>query len=69
MTRDFTIGLTYKTSMSTLHQAQFLVTINHLVDLPTWDIPEVAFAGRSNAGKSTAINVLCQQNKIGRAHV
>ena len=53
--------------MSTLHQAQFLVTINHLVDLPTWEIPEVAFAGRSNAGKSTAINVLCQQNRLAFA--
>ena len=53
--------------MSTLHQAQFLVTVNHLADLPIWDIPEVAFAGRSNAGKSTAINVLCQQNRLAFA--
>jgi GTP-binding protein len=27
---------------------------------------EVAFAGRSNAGKSTAINVLCDQNGLAR---
>ena len=50
--------------MSTLHQAQFLVTINHLVDLPTWDIPEVAFAGRSNAGKSSALNTLANHNRL-----
>jgi GTP-binding protein len=53
--------------MSTLHQAQFLVTVNHLADLPQVEIPEVAFAGRSNAGKSTAINVLCQQNRLAFA--
>jgi len=50
--------------MSTLHQAQFLVTINHLVDLPTWEIPEVAFAGRSNAGKSSALNTLANHNRL-----
>ena len=27
---------------------------------------EVAFAGRSNAGKSTALNALCQQNALAR---
>ena len=53
--------------MSTLHQAQFLVTVNHLADLPADPLPEVAFAGRSNAGKSTAINVLCQQNRLAFA--
>lgn len=56
-----------KTPMSTLHQAQFLVTVNHLADLPADPLPEVAFAGRSNAGKSTAINVLCQQNRLAFA--
>ena len=28
---------------------------------------EVAFAGRSNAGKSSAINAICDQNKLARA--
>jgi GTP-binding protein len=27
-------------------------------------VPEVAFAGRSNAGKSTAINILCNQKRL-----
>jgi len=53
--------------MSKLHQAKFLVTVNHLPDLPAQPHPEVAFAGRSNAGKSTAINVLCQQRRLAFA--
>lgn len=50
--------------MSLLHQARFFTTVNHLRDLPTTAVPEVAFAGRSNAGKSTAINVLCNQKRL-----
>ncbi len=50
-----------------LHQARFLVTVNHLRDLPPSPLPEVAFAGRSNAGKSSAINVLCNQRRLAFA--
>ncbi|MFZ6750786.1 ribosome biogenesis GTP-binding protein YihA/YsxC [Undibacterium sp. Ren11W] len=50
--------------MSILWQARFFTTVNHLRDLPTLQVPEVAFAGRSNAGKSTAINILCNQKKL-----
>lgn len=50
--------------MSILWQARFFTTVNHLRDLPKLDVPEVAFAGRSNAGKSTAINILCNQKKL-----
>jgi GTP-binding protein len=45
--------------MSKLWQARFFTTVNHLSDLPDTQMPEIAFAGRSNAGKSTAINILC----------
>ncbi|PLZ01333.1 YihA family ribosome biogenesis GTP-binding protein [Burkholderia sp. WAC0059] len=50
-----------------LHQARFFTTVNHLRDLPGTAQPEVAFAGRSNAGKSTAINVLCNQKRLAFA--
>lgn len=53
--------------MSVLHQARFFTTVNHLRDLPTTARPEVAFAGRSNAGKSTAINTLCNQKRLAFA--
>lgn len=53
--------------MSLLHQARFFTTVNHLRDLPATAVPEVAFAGRSNAGKSTAINTLAQQKRLAFA--
>jgi len=53
--------------MSQLWQARFFTTVNHLRDLPNLQVPEIAFAGRSNAGKSTAINVLCNQKKLAFA--
>lgn len=53
--------------MSLLWQARFFTTVNHLRDLPRTQVPEIAFAGRSNAGKSTAINVLCNQKKLAFA--
>lgn len=53
--------------MSLLWQARFFTTVNHLRDLPSTQVPEIAFAGRSNAGKSTAINILCNQKKLAFA--
>ncbi|MGN6390138.1 MAG: ribosome biogenesis GTP-binding protein YihA/YsxC [Burkholderiaceae bacterium] len=53
--------------MSLLWQARFFTTVNHLRDLPRTAVPEVAFAGRSNAGKSTAINLLCNQKRLAFA--
>jgi GTP-binding protein len=50
-----------------LHQARFYITVNHLRDMPPTAQPEIAFAGRSNAGKSTAINVLCNQKQLAFA--
>ncbi|KAG0163161.1 hypothetical protein DFQ30_000652, partial [Apophysomyces sp. BC1015] len=50
--------------MPLLHQSRFFTTVNHLRDLPATIQPEVAVAGRSNAGKSTAINVLCNQKRL-----
>ena len=53
--------------MSLLWQARFFTTVNRLGDLPLLNVPEIAFAGRSNAGKSTAINLLCNQKKLAFA--
>ena len=53
--------------MSKLFQARFFTTVNNLDCLPQGPLREVAFAGRSNAGKSSAINVLCNQKRLAFA--
>ncbi|MDK6078639.1 ribosome biogenesis GTP-binding protein YihA/YsxC [Massilia varians] len=53
--------------MSKLWQARFFTTVNQLRDLPGTHVPEIAFAGRSNAGKSTAINILTNQKGLAFA--
>jgi GTP-binding protein len=49
------------------HTARFLTTASQLRELPATELPEIAFVGRSNAGKSTAINVLAQQRRLAFA--
>jgi GTP-binding protein len=48
------------------HQAKFINSSPHLKDCPADQGREVAFAGRSNAGKSSAINTLTNQNSLAR---
>ncbi len=50
-----------------LHTARFLTTAPQLQFLPALDVPEIAFVGRSNAGKSTCINTLTQQKQLAFA--
>ena len=50
-----------------LHTARFLTTAPRLEHLPALEVPEIAFVGRSNAGKSTRINVLTQQKRLAFA--
>ena len=48
-------------------RARFLTTASQLDQLPQGDLPEFAFVGRSNAGKSTAINALAQRRQLAFA--
>jgi GTP-binding protein len=50
-----------------LHTARFLTTAPRLEHLPALTVPEIAFVGRSNAGKSTCINMLTQQKRLAFA--
>ena len=50
-----------------LHTAKFLTTAPQLHFLPALEVPEIAFVGRSNAGKSTCINTLTQQKQLAFA--
>jgi GTP-binding protein len=56
-----------KMAMGWLHTAKFLTTAPELKHLPRLDVPEIAFVGRSNAGKSTCINTLTQQHRLAYA--
>ena len=47
--------------------ARFLTTASQLDQLPPPGLPEIAFVGRSNAGKSTAINTLAQRRQLAFA--
>jgi GTP-binding protein len=44
--------------------ASFHITVANVRDLPDDSLAEVAFAGRSNAGKSSAINTLCNHKRL-----
>jgi GTP-binding protein len=47
-------------------KAHFITSAPSLKQCPDDTGAEVAFAGRSNAGKSSALNTLAQQNKLAR---
>ena len=50
--------------MPLFQNAVFLTTVANLRDLPPDAVREVAFAGRSNAGKSSAINTLAGRVRL-----
>ncbi|MBC7992452.1 MAG: YihA family ribosome biogenesis GTP-binding protein [Rhizobacter sp.] len=56
-----------KTALAWTHTARFLTTASQLDQVPQTELPEIAFVGRSNAGKSTAINTLTQQKRLAFA--
>jgi len=56
-----------KRALGWTHTARFRTTASQLDQLPQTELPEVAFVGRSNAGKSTAINTLTQQKRLAFA--
>ena len=50
--------------MPLFQNATFYISAHHLRDLPAPIGVEVAFAGRSNAGKSSALNTLANHNRL-----
>ncbi|MGH1471991.1 MAG: ribosome biogenesis GTP-binding protein YihA/YsxC [Cellvibrionaceae bacterium] len=63
---DFThLGDSLTLSLNFRH-AEFTQSAPSLAECPPDEGAEVAFAGRSNAGKSSAINTLTQNNKLAR---
>lgn len=56
-----------RVALGWLHTAHFVTSAPRLEHLPDLGLPEIAFVGRSNAGKSTAINTLTQQKRLAFA--
>src|SRR5258706_3338415 len=80
--RDFTVARDGVASRSAkpradlpLAQAAYVMSVHDPRELPGPAAPEIAFAGRSNAGKSSAINTLAGRRRLafvsktpGRTH-
>src|SRR5450830_591688 len=60
-------SITPAEALGWMHTAKFLTTAPQLHFLPPLSVPEIAFVGRSNAGKSTCINTLTQQKQLAFA--
>lgn len=49
-----------------IRSAKFVTSAKHLDGCPDWAVPEVAFIGRSNVGKSSLINLLTNQRALAK---
>ena len=49
-----------------LRPCNFMLSVARLEQLPDADLDEIAFAGRSNVGKSSLINALFNQKKLAK---
>lgn len=47
-----------------INEAEYIQSASQLKDLPKPILPEYAFAGRSNVGKSSLINMICDRRKL-----
>ena len=60
--KDFTKGI----RKMNFNQVEFVISAANLKACPDDSLAEVAFAGRSNAGKSSAINTITGHNRLAR---
>lgn len=49
-----------------IHSAEFIISNTDLSKCPAPTKPEYAFIGRSNVGKSSLINMICERNKLAK---
>jgi GTP-binding protein len=51
-------------SSNAFSRVEFLISAGVTGGMPPADLPELAFAGRSNVGKSSAINALANRKRL-----
>lgn len=49
-----------------IKSAEFVTSIANIQNYKSMDLPEFAFVGRSNVGKSSLLNALCRNNKLAK---
>jgi len=49
-----------------IKQAKFITSVAKVDNIPNYEVPEIAIAGKSNVGKSSFINFLVNQNKLAK---
>jgi GTP-binding protein len=47
-------------------EAKFVAGAASVARLPRFNLPEIAFIGKSNVGKSSLINMICRRKKLAR---
>jgi len=52
-----------------IKSAEFEISAQTLATCPRWALPEFAFIGRSNVGKSSLVNLLAERNALAKASV
>lgn len=65
-TRGYTLEQIDKAKSLFKTKAEFVLGVANLEQLPLSEIPEVAFAGRSNVGKSSIINAVTGQKTLAK---
>ncbi|MDR1570638.1 MAG: ribosome biogenesis GTP-binding protein YihA/YsxC [Oscillospiraceae bacterium] len=50
-----------------IQKAEFITSLDDYIELTTPPLPEIAAAGRSNVGKSTLLNRVCNRKGLARA--
>lgn len=49
-----------------INKVSFVKSSTRIKDCPAEPLPEYAFTGRSNVGKSSLINMICRRNKLAK---